>query len=142
MRMRFILQALGFALMGCGGAHSSAPGEIVGTVQIVEGMPSENCLVLVEGSSLGGPCDAKGNFSIRKVPAGRWTLRIHSDERLSKVLPTMTMTGAVMVGVRVHVEQCGAARVGDRSQRRAVAPLGNVHDALEHSHQGTSAGRG
>ena len=68
------------ALTACGGGGSTRelvqPGDIIGRVEAVDGLPLRGCQVLIEGSPKGALCDENGEFHIVGVPSGRWQLRI------------------------------------------------------------------
>jgi sugar lactone lactonase YvrE len=68
------------AAAGCGGSGSSTPpeptGELIGRVELGPDLPLSSCRVTVEGTPLGSPCDASGEFDIRRIAKGRWNLRI------------------------------------------------------------------
>lgn len=52
------------------------PAEIIGRVQLADLVPPLGCLAVVEGTPIGERCDARGNFHLRAVPRGRWTVRV------------------------------------------------------------------
>jgi hypothetical protein len=52
------------------------PGEILGRIEVSAGVPATSCLVLVEGTPLAARCDDGGTFDLKRVPPGRWDLRI------------------------------------------------------------------
>lgn len=72
--------ALVATLAACGGGGSTRelvqPGDIIGRVEAVDGLPLRGCQVLIEGSPKGALCDDNGEFHIVGVPSGRWELRI------------------------------------------------------------------
>jgi hypothetical protein len=75
--------ALIVGLVGCSSTTTTKtppqPGEIIGSVEISADVPATGCIVLLEGTPLGGHCDETGAFDIRRVPPGRWDLRIITD---------------------------------------------------------------
>jgi hypothetical protein len=62
---------------------------LIGTVEWAPGIPyTGGCKVLLEGTPLAASCDASGQYDVRKVPAGRWDLRI--------VLPSTVTSAATL----------------------------------------------
>lgn len=51
-------------------------GEIVGRVELAEGIAAPRARVVVRGTPLGTICDTDGNFSVWNVPPGYWNLRV------------------------------------------------------------------
>jgi hypothetical protein len=70
------------------------PGELIGRVEISEDVPISTCRALLEGTPLGGLCDETGEFDIKRVPPGRWNLRIISDGA-DDALPTRRIAAGV-----------------------------------------------
>ena len=68
-------------LISCHSANADAveaekPGEVLGHIELVSGVPAQNCLAILEGTPLGAKCDAEGTFHLRRIPAGVWTMKI------------------------------------------------------------------
>ncbi len=80
--MRFYQVLVLVAVAGCNSATKTVapePGEIIGRVEISTDAPASSCQVLLEGTPLGAQCDETGTFDVRRVPPGRWDLRIVTD---------------------------------------------------------------
>ncbi|MBI4508591.1 MAG: thrombospondin type 3 repeat-containing protein [Deltaproteobacteria bacterium] len=94
-RFALVLMACGW-LAGCGEEPSqtvfSPPGEIIGRIEVSADVPATGCQVLLEGTPLGAQCDPSGQFDIKRVPPGRWDLRILPDAQSS--LPAKRVAAA------------------------------------------------
>jgi hypothetical protein len=60
-------------------APPTPPGELIGRVEISEDVPATGCRAILEGTPLGAQCDETGEFDIKRVPPGRWNLRVFTD---------------------------------------------------------------
>lgn len=62
------------------GAPPSTPGasfgEIVGSIELIAGVPATNCIVRVDGTARGAQCDPDGSFRLRSLAPGVWHLTI------------------------------------------------------------------
>src|SRR5581483_61530 len=88
-------------LAACNSATKTAavqPGEIIGRVEISDGVPASSCQVLLEGAPLGAKCDEDGVFDIKKVPPGRWDLRIITDGAATAI-PAKRIAAAANPGI-------------------------------------------
>jgi sugar lactone lactonase YvrE len=101
------------ALSACGSNDTPAetatppPGEIIGRIEVAADVPLGSCQVLLEGTPLGGRCDASGQFDIRNVPVGRWDLRVIPDPD-GNGLPARRVAAASNAG---FVTDIGALRL-------------------------------
>lgn len=98
-----------------------APGEIIGSVEIAADIPASNCRVFLEGMPIGARCDENGSFDLRRVPAGRWDLRIVVDDGANS-LPARRVAAAANPA---QVSDLGAVRLAPPgSIGGVVKPLG------------------
>jgi hypothetical protein len=69
------------------GAQSPpAPGYISGTIEYEPGDPVQNpsCMVILEGTPMGGRCFPHGVFEIKSVPPGNWVIRVEIDGKKTR----------------------------------------------------------
>jgi hypothetical protein len=92
--MRRSLVAWSLCVVGSAACSESAPelppvipGELIGRVEIAQDVPASNCQVILEGTPLGARCDAMGQFDLRRVPPGRWDLRISPSSATPGISP-------------------------------------------------------
>jgi hypothetical protein len=108
LRNSLVLAAL--ACAACGGSTKTAaplPGEIIGRVEISADVVATGCQVLLEGTPLGARCDETGTFDVKKVPPGRWDLRLISDGGAAS-LPARRVAAGANPG---QVSDLGAVRL-------------------------------
>lgn len=106
---RTVVVVLAIAACGDPEPTSQLPtGELIGRVEIAPDIPTAGCLVLIEGSPLGGPCDGAGAFDIPGVVPGRWDLRIVADA--ATALPSRRVAAAANPG---FVTDLGAIRIAE-----------------------------
>jgi hypothetical protein len=87
------------------------PGEIIGRIEISDGVPASSCQVLLEGTPLGAKCDEDGVFDVKKVPPGRWDLRVITDGAATAI-PAKRIAAAANPGIVSDVGAVPLAKPG------------------------------
>jgi sugar lactone lactonase YvrE len=112
-----LVASVAVAAAGCGGSGSSTPpeptGELIGRVELGPDLPLSSCRVTVEGTPLGSPCDASGEFDIRRIAKGRWNLRIEdTSPSVATRLAPRRIAAAVNPGFLTDLGAVQLARPG------------------------------
>src|SRR5882672_3982045 len=101
MRSRHVICAGMGLIAACGsGTHAPPlqPGELIGRVEVSAGVVATSCTVLLEGTPLGAHCDQDGAFDVKRVPPGRWDLRILTSTKAT-ALPSRRIPAASNPGI-------------------------------------------
>ncbi|GEP90556.1 iron complex outermembrane recepter protein [Chitinophaga terrae (ex Kim and Jung 2007)] len=89
-RFLFLLTAL-----FCTAAAYAQNGTITGTVTTSDGQPAINVTISIEHTKLGGISNEKGEYSIKNIKPGNWTLRITSVGAATQLKQVTVSSGQV-----------------------------------------------